>query len=304
MFRRVAVMFIGALTAVLPASATPVAAQPYTFNVPPIDQVLDLHGDPADSQLVIFMAGNQYMVMPALLRAFTRSHPKITRIYYETLPPGILAHQIVSGGLRIGNLVVTVRPDVVLAGHRRIAVMRAQGFVGPSLSYASNVLAIMIRKGNPKHIGSLRDLGRSDVRVSMPNPRWEGVEEQIERAYRKAGGEQLVQTIMTVKVADGTTVLTRIHHRQTPLFLLNGRADAGPVWISEALYQERIGAPIGMVAIPSAQNQTAAYEAALLRDAPHRRAARAFLDFLNSPQARAIYKSYGFGPPSRNGGTR
>jgi ABC-type molybdate transport system substrate-binding protein len=98
-------------------------------------------------------------------------------------------------------------------------------------------------------------------------------------------------------VADGTTLLTRIHHRQTPLFVLEGRADAGPVWISEALYQERIGAPIGMVAIPPAQNDTAAYEAAVLRNAPHRRAAQAFLDFLKSPQAQAIYKSYGFGTP-------
>jgi ABC-type molybdate transport system substrate-binding protein len=297
MLRRVAWAFIGVLTGAFVMCAAAAAAPPYPFTVPPVDQTLDLHGDPADPQLVVFMAGNQFMVMPELLRAFRRSHPRITRIYYETLPPGIVAQQIADGGLRMGNLVITVRPDVVLAGHRRISLMRTQGYLGPSFSYATNVLAIMIRKGNPKHIGSLADLGRRDVRVSMPNPQWEGVEEQIERAYRKAGGEQLVQTIMIAKVADGTTLLTRIHHRQTPLFVLEGRADAGPVWISEALYQERIGAPIGMVAIPPAQNDTAAYEAAVLRNAPHRRAAQAFVDFLKSPQAQAIYKSYGFGTP-------
>jgi ABC-type molybdate transport system substrate-binding protein len=81
------------------------------------------------------------------------------------------------------------------------------------------------------------------------------------------------------------------------MFVMDGRADAGPVWISEALYQERIGEPIALVAIPRSQNETAAYEAAIARDAPHLRAARAFIDFLKSPQARAIYRSYGFGSP-------
>ncbi|HLI94701.1 MAG TPA: substrate-binding domain-containing protein [Candidatus Baltobacteraceae bacterium] len=297
MFRRLAGMLI-ALAAVLFAEMA-AAAQPYPFTVPPVDQTLDLHGNPAGAQLVVFVAGNQYMVMPALLRAFTRSHPKITRIYYETLPPGVIAQQIAGGGLRMGNLIVAAKPDVMLAGHRRMAVMRAQGYVGTPFSYATNVLAIMIRKGNPKRIRSLSDLGRADIRVSMPNPRWEGVSEQIERVYLKAGGEELLRTIMIAKVANGTTVLTRIHHRQTPMFILDGRADAGPVWISEALYQERIGAPISMVTIPPAQNETAAYEAAEIRNAPHARAAQAFLEFLQSPKARAIYESYGFGPPAR-----
>lgn len=283
----------------LAASLNGVRAQaaPVEFTVPPVDQVLDLHGDPAGAQLVVFMAGNQFMVMPALLRAFASVHPDVARVYYETLPPGIVARQIAAGGIRIGNLVVTAKPDVFLSGKRRMSKMRADGYVGVPFSYATNTLAIMIRKGNPKHIASLRDLGRAGVRVSMPNPQWEGVAEQIESAYRTAGGEQLVHTIMVSKVAAGTTTLTKIHHRQTPLFLLEGRADAGPVWISEALYQIRIGAPIGMVAIPAAENVTADYQAAAMRNAPHVRAAQEFLDFLKSPKARAIYRSYGFGPP-------
>lgn len=277
--------------------AAAAGAGPYEFTVPPVDQVLDLHGNPANAQLVIFMAGNQYMVVPALLSAFRKSHPQIRSVFYETLPPGIVARVLAAGGLRMGNLVITAKPDVFLAGKRRIRALQAQGRVGGAFSYATNVLAIMIRRGNPKHIVSLRDLGRADVRVSMPNPQWEGVAEQIETAYRKAGGEPLVRAIMTSKVAAGTTILTRIHHRQTPLFLREGRADAGPVWLSEARYQSRLGTAIGMVSIPASQNVAADYEAAEVRGAPHAQAAREFLAFLRSPQARAIFASYGFGPP-------
>lgn len=273
------------------------ASKPYEFTVPPVDQVLDLHGDPADAHLVIFMAGNQYMVMPKLLAAFRRLYPQIGGVFYETLPPGVDAAQVEAGSLRMGNLIVGVRPDVFMSGSRRMNKMREKGYVAAPVPYASNVLGIMVRKGNAKHIAGLRDLGRADVRVAMPNPRWEGVGEQIDQAYLKAGGETLLNTVMERKVAEGSTILTRIHHRQTPLFIREGRADAGPVWISEALYQERIGSPLVLVRIPPADNVTASYVAAMMRRAPHPEAAQAFLHFLKSPQARTIFRSYGFGPP-------
>jgi len=42
-----------------------------------------------------------------------------------------------------------------------------------------------------------------------------------------AGGDALVKAVYADKVKDGTTILTHIHHRQTPLFLMQGLADAG-----------------------------------------------------------------------------
>jgi ABC-type molybdate transport system substrate-binding protein len=273
------------------------ASRTLEFTVPPMDQVLDLHGNPNDAQLVIFAAGNQFMVMPLLLHAFEARHPQITRIYYETLPPGIVVDQVYGGDLRIGNLLLSAKPDVLLAGPAGMRRLQNAGYVHSWTPYASNQLAIMVRKNNPLKVQSLTDLGRNDVRVVMPNPKWEGVAEQVEGAYAKAGGEALVHQIMLAKVANGTTILTRIHHRQTPLYLIESKADAGPVWISEALYAERIGEPLTFVRIPQSENVTAAYDAAVVRDAPHAGVARAFVEFLKTPEARAIYQSFGFGPP-------
>lgn len=292
-----AALLIGLLAACGVPCASRASTAPVSFTVPPVDQTLDLHGDPAGAQLVIFAAGNQFMVMPALLRAFRMHYPAVTRVYYETLPPGIVIKQIHTGALSMGNLVIGARPDVLLAGPHGMRRLRSEGYVRSWVPYASNVLAIMVRKGNPRGVSGLADLGRSDVRVVMPNPKWEGVAEQVEGAYEKAGGEALVRTIMDRKAAEGTTILTRIHHRQTPLFLLESKADAGPVWISEALYAERIGEPLGLVRIPAKENVSAAYDAAVMRDAPHAAAARAFVDFMKTSEARTIYRSYGFGPP-------
>lgn len=293
---RIRIAFLAAILAAI-CTMQASAARTLGFTVPSADQVLDLHGDPGNAQLVIFAAGNQFMVMPSLLRAFQARHPEIARIYYETLPPGVVVDQVYGGDLRVGNLLISAKPDVLLAGANGMRRLHKSGYVDSWIPYASNQLAIMVRRGNPLNVHSLADLGRSDVRVVMPNPKWEGVAEQVQTAYEKAGGAPLVREIMLTKVSNGTTILTRIHHRQTPMFLLESKADAGPVWISEALYARRIGEPLSFVRIPQGENVTAAYDAAVLRGAPHSAAAQAFVDFLETPEARAIYESFGFGPP-------
>lgn len=268
------------------------------FSVPPVDAIADLHGDIVDPQLVLFFAGNQFMVVHDLLEAFRQAHPQYQRIYAETLPPGILARQIESGTLVMGNLRITLKPDIYTAGKSAIADnQQKHGWFADTYDYARNPLAILVAKGNPKHIAGLADLGRADVRVSMPNPAWEGIAKQIEASYRKAGGDALDHTIMDAKVKDGSTFLTRIHHRQSPLRVLQGESDAAPVWSTEAYFQQQImHFPVETVTIPASQNVTATYTAARMKDAPHAQAAKDFLAFMQSPAAQAVYRKYGFLP--------
>lgn len=269
----------------------------YNFTVPGIENAPDLHGDPGDAKLVLFIGGNQFMVLPALVRAFERRNPDLRgHIFYETLPPGILQRQMGHGDrLTVGSLTLQLRPDVYEAGLKKVQGMVRDGsLVGRPVAYSRNDLVLMVRKGNPKHIETLEDLGRPGVRVSMPNPAWEGVARQIEASYRKAGGRALVQRIMQQKVTNGETLLTEIHHRQTPLNLMLGRADAGVTWRSEALYQAAIGNPISLVNLPASQDTWAIYAAAQVQGAPHPAAARRWLAFLTTPQAQAIYSASGF----------
>ncbi|WP_437560567.1 substrate-binding domain-containing protein [Acidithiobacillus sulfuriphilus] len=115
----------------------------------------------------------------------------------------------------------------------------------------------MIPKGNPAHIKTLRDLGKPGVRLSMPNPKWEGVARQIQISLRKAGGPALERMVYDTKVKNGETILTHIHHRQTPLFLMQGLADAGVTWKSEAIFQEQAGHPISNIPICSESSSVA-----------------------------------------------
>ena len=265
------------------------------FTVPGIDNVPDLFGDIVDPQLVVFFAGNQFMVMDDLLEAFKKKHPNYERIFVETLPPGILAKQIEGGSITIGNMKITHKPDVYAAGKNRIDSM--QNLFARTEVYAYNKLAIMVPKGNPKSVKKVQDLARKDVKIAMPNPAWEGIGRQIVSVYKKLGGDELENSIMKEKVDNGSTYLTKIHHRESPMKILYQEVDAAPVWYSEVVYQQLLKHPVEMVEIPNNENIKATYMIAEMKNAPRAQAAKDFVDFMKSAEAKAIYKKYGFETP-------
>ena len=271
------------------------------FTVYGVDNAPDLHGDPINASLVLFVAGNQFMVMPDLIAAFKRRHPEIRHIFYETLPPGILARQIVAKGLTIGNLHLRIQPDIYESGKVRMESMVKKRLVLAStvVAYAKNKLAIMVYRGNPKAVRTLADLGKPGIRLSLPNPEWEGIGKQIRHSLELAGGPALVDRIFRTKRADGTTTLTHIHHRETAVRILDRRSDAGITWISEILFQKSLGHPVSLVGIPDRENTRATYVAAQVRGARHRQAAKDWLTFLSTKTAARIYTRDGFSVPSR-----
>lgn len=269
------------------------------FTVPEVDSMPDFHGSLNNPKLVVFVGGNYYFAMGPLVKAFEAQHPALRgRIFYVTIPPGLLIKAMEMGNtFTSGNMTFTVSPDVFAAGLKKVKEQIAAGrLLAPAVPYVTNDLAIMIPKGNPANITGLRDLGRPDVHVVMPNPAWEGVARQIKLSLTKAGGPALEKMIYETKVKDGTTVLTHIHHRQTPLFLMQGLAEAGVTWKSEAIFQEEAGHPISHVDIPPQYNTTAVYAAAAVKGAAHPKAARAWIEFLRSSVALKIFERYGFKP--------
>ncbi len=271
----------------------------FDFTVPEVDVLADFHGDLTDPKLVLYVGGNYFFAMAPLVQAFEAAHAEYKgRIYWETIPPGLLVKQMAAGGtITVGNMTWTVKPDAYFAGLIKVRDLIRQGtLTGEAVPYVTNTLTIMVPKGNPAHIEGLADLGRPGIRLAMPNPEFEGIARQISMALTKAGGEELASIVYNAKVHDGSTVLTHIHHRQTPLFLMQGLADAGVTWQSEAMFQEQAGHPIEHVAIPDAQNATAIYAGAEVAGAAHPEAAKAWLDFIHSAPALAIFERYGFKP--------
>lgn len=267
------------------------------FTVPQVNVLSDFHGDLSNPKLVLFVSGNYYFAMAPLVKRFETEHPEYRgRIFWETLPPGLLVKQMEAGGtITVGDMTWSIRPDAYFGGLVKVKQLIADGLLsGAPVPYVTNQLTIMVPKGNPAGIRSLADLGKPGVRLAMPNPQFEGVARQIKASLKKAGGDALVDAVYRSKVQDGTAILTQIHHRQTPLFLMQGRAQAGVTWKSEALFQEQIGNPIEHVDIPAETNATAIYAGAAVKGAAHDAAAQDWLKFIRSPKALEIFERYGF----------
>jgi molybdate transport system substrate-binding protein len=271
--------------------------QGLVFTVPPADNMADFHGSLDNPALVLYASGNYFFGMAGMVRAFGVAYPAYRgHVFYETLPPGLLLKQMQAGGtVTSGNLTFTVKPDVMMAEQRASEAWVKEGRLdAPVVSFATNDLTIMVPAGNPAGIVGLADLARPDLAVIMPNPAFEGVARQIRASLVKAGGESLAAAVYEAKVTAGTTVLTRIHHRQTPLLLMQGLGQAGVTWRSEAIFQEKSGHPIAHVDIPAEQNTRAIYSAAMVTGAAHVEAAKAWLAFIRSDAAFAALAPYGF----------
>jgi ABC-type molybdate transport system substrate-binding protein len=267
------------------------------FTVPPADNMADFHGNLDDPALVLYASGNYFFALAGMVRAFGEAYPAYRgRVFYETLPPGLLLKQLDGGGtITSGNLTFTVKPDVMMAEQRASQAWVEDGrLAAPVVSFATNDLTIMVPAGNPAHITGLADLARPDLALIMPNPAFEGVARQIRASLVKAGGEGLAQAVYDDKVKAGITVLTRIHHRQTPLLLMQGLGQAGVTWRSEAIFQEAQGNAIAHVDIPAEQNTRAVYSAALVSHPIHADAARSWLSFIRTDAAFNAMKPFGF----------
>ncbi len=267
------------------------------FTVAPADVLADFHGSIDHPDLVLYVSGNYFFAMAGLVEAFGNAYPRYRgQIYYETLPPGLLLAQMAAGGtVTSGNMTWTVKPDVFMAELTASNDLAQKGtLLAPVIAFATNNLTIMVPAGNPAHVTGLADLGRGSLALAMPNPEFEGVARQIRASLISAGGEALAESVYGAKVRSGETVLTRIHHRQTPLYLMQHLVEAGVTWKSEAIFQEEIGNPIAHVDIPDEHNTLAVYSAALVPGAPHPQAARAWLDFIQSDAAFAVLAHYDF----------
>ncbi len=262
------------------------------FTVKGVDNVPDIYGDINDPQLVIFMGGNQFMVLDELLAAFRKKYPQYQRILVETLPPGLLFEQIKTGSLVVGNMRISVKPDIYTTGKNKIE--ENKNMFDRTDAFTATKLALMVQQNNPEKINGLEDLKKDKIRISMPNKKIEGIGKTVEEAYIKAGGEKLHHKIMVDKVKNNTTFLTQIHHRQSPMRILYNQSDVAPVWETEIFYQKSLGHKVDMVNISEKYNKLSVSMAGLLKDAAHKEAANHFMDFLISKESQAIFKKFGF----------
>jgi ABC-type molybdate transport system substrate-binding protein len=253
------------------------------------------------ASLVLYLAGNQFMVMQELINDFQSKNPDIKTVYVETIPPGqILKAQLLEQG-KIEGQPTAMNPDIfasVNIGH--LKKLHEKNLMNEYIIYIHNKLELMVASGNPKGISGPEDLGRDDLVQSHPNPITEGI-------FKFYGSEMLKDLGLYEKVTggaqcsscwavEGKTWFTSRHHRETPDRIEKGEADVGIVWTTEVVHAKAEGRPIDGVAIPAPLNKQdkVNYAIGIMSNGRNAENAARYLAYLATDEAQAIYEKYGF----------
>jgi sulfate/thiosulfate transport system substrate-binding protein len=161
-----------------------------------------------------------------------------------------------------------------------------------------SVVTIVVRKGNPKGIEDWDDLLGPGIEVVTPNPFSSGSAKWnllAPYAAQSAGGKDTRAGLAYISslVQDHVKIQPKSGREATEAFL-QGSGDALLSYENEALFIERGGDPVQHVTPP----QTFKIEnpVAVLNKSPNAAKARAFNDFLYTPQAQRLWAEAGFRP--------
>lgn len=134
---------------------------------------------------------------------------------------------------------------------------------GSPQTFARNRLEIVVRAGNPKHIGGLSDLGRSDLILVLCAPAV---------PCGRYGSQALQMAGVTVKPASLETDVKAVVSK-----VALGEADAGIVYVTDV---KAGGSSVAGVAIPDSQNVIATYPIVVLKDSQNLPLAKAFIGYV------------------------
>lgn len=189
--------------------------------------VLDFHGDPVNAELIIFSDGNHHMALLDAVNRFQALH-KLKDIFYTTTPPGPLVAALGAGGLRLGNLMLSCRPDVFISPRRFLDALEGEELVSqPEFLFRSRGNVLLVKKGNPNAIQMTSEIARSDIKIFISNP-------DTEKASFTAYNETL--SLLGLPFEKGNMLVgEKIHHREAPQAVADGRADCAILYYHLAL---------------------------------------------------------------------
>jgi sulfate/thiosulfate-binding protein len=164
-----------------------------------------------------------------------------------------------------------------------------------------SVVVFVVRKGNPKRVRAWADLIKPGMEVITPNPftsggaRW-----NVMAAYGamlKRGASPNYAIAYLSKLFDHISVQDKSGRESLTTFLA-GKGDVMLAYENEAILARKNGADVDYI-VP---DQTILIEnpIAVVSSSPHQQQARAFVDYLRSPQGQAIFAAHGYRPVARN----
>jgi molybdate transport system substrate-binding protein len=230
--------------------------------------------------LTVLAASSLTSVFPKIGEAFTATHRGVafqftfggTDALVADVEQGAPADVFAGASAKYGDRLVT------------------DGRIVTARPFATNRLVLVVPSSNPANVSSPRDLTRAGIKLvvgaaSVPIGSYtRTVLMNLDAAY---GGDYASRALANV-VSDEDSVsgvLTKVE---------SGEADAGFVYVTDAL---AAGSQVTAITLPASAQAIATYPIAVVKASTHAGPATQFVGFVLDPQAQALLRIAGFGPP-------
>ncbi len=265
--------------------------KPNQIYLPGSNLVFDFHGDPCKAELTIVMEGNQFMVIPDLLEAFFAFVGRRLNCFYVTLPPPRFRGVLKGEPLTVGNLVLSLNPQIVMAPPEFMAKVEGE-VIAPKTFMKNKGVVLIVKRGNPKNINGPEDLLRPEVRIAISNPKTE-----VNSFHSYLAALSHVPGLAE-KIEKEALFSRLIHHREVPALVYHGLADVAPLYFHFAYYYQNprfFPEPLfDYLSFPEGEKGVSTYQVALVKGHEKDELARAWYEFLGTAEARDIYAQHGF----------
>jgi molybdate transport system substrate-binding protein len=253
-------------------------------GTPPGGKPSETEEPPASATLYVFAAATLAESFGEIAQNFKAEHPGVD-VVLNLAGSQQLAQQLTQGA----------PADVFASADRKqMEAIVADGRVDSNTPqpFAGNKLVVVLTKENPAQIGNLEDLARPGLRLVIADaaaPVGAYTMQFLDRAaqdaslgetFRSGFLENIVSLEENVRSVLGKVVL--------------GEADAGIVYTTDYATVKDEGAH--SLEIPESMNITASYVVAPINDGEQVELAKAFIEFILSPQGQAVLEKYGFIP--------
>jgi len=259
---------------------------------------LDFHGNPVTAKLVVFSDGNHHMALEACCRAFVQANPSVADIFYATTPPNVILQSVFQGGLILGNLQITVQPNVFISPENIVDQLVDKGLMAKHAAFAkSRGNVLLVKKGNPKNITGVPDLLRADITLTLSNPVTEKASYDVYKQTllgmaQEQGLDISAMSGLIEKNSERIVFGESIHHREVPQTIFSGQADVAMVYYHLALRYTRIFPDdFELVELESKTNVCTDYHIGLIKGGGEW--GQGFYEFMRSKQAGELYRHHG-----------
>ena len=132
---------------------------------------LDFNGDPTAAKLVVYSDGNHHMALEECVACHLADNPDMGDNLYTTTPPGPLVQAVKTSVLHVGNLALSILPNVFIGPEVILDRLVASGTMDSHQAFAeSRGNVLLVGRENPKDIQGVADIMRDDSRVAVSNP--------------------------------------------------------------------------------------------------------------------------------------